>query len=393
MLSRLRKQRILLFVSLIIVTGAWLWIRHFENALSASNQRIEARFIDKAELFTPAFITQMNYDLHYEHNELGIDIQYLIIPSLPPGKTMEEFSVDEARTMGVGASTNGRGVLCIYDVKTQRLRIEVGPRLEGVMPDAFVSYLELENTHAYAGARELGLGLRLTEHLILFRLREAELGMAYDPRPAKLIRNRRLLAEGAGATESLAASAPGSGTINRLATPAVAAQFVAQPSVDQTWELYLAWLQLPYEYVNVPLFTEDTRTFLEHEPMSSAYRDSILMGEYGKAYRVYVSGDLAMLVFTHTPFDSPYYFRRNKDGWEMDIAGAIRNSENLVGGPYTWIWRDGHDAYSRAFRSYVIIGARYLTTGNRIVSLPRIQGGDNRTLPVYTIKLYSAAHP
>src|SRR5574337_306350 len=170
-LRHLPKQRVFLLALLIIAVVAWLFVNQLSNIRPSSYQPIESRFVDQAGLFPPAFVTQMNNDLHYEYNELGIDIHYLIIPSLPPNQTMEEFALDQARAMAIGATTNQRGILCVYNAKTQQFRIEVGPRLEGVMPDAFVSYLELENTHAYASNRDLGLGLRLTEHLIVARLR------------------------------------------------------------------------------------------------------------------------------------------------------------------------------------------------------------------------------
>lgn len=362
-------------------------------AASPTRDVIVPRFSDEAGLFTPAYASAMNELLHYEFNELGVDMRYLVIQSLPRGEKMNAYAVARMRTRGIGASVNERGILCIYDVGTQGLTIEVGPRLEGALPDAFVSYLELENTHAYAGTHDLGLGLKLTAQLIIARLRDAELDMAYDPRPAEYIHNSELLAEGAGATESMKATAPGSGVLNRPAPEAIARDFTPQASVDETWQRYLRWLVLPYEYTNVMMFTEDTQRFLAHEPMSLAYRHFITMMEYGQPYRVYYQGDLAMLVFTDSPFESPYYFRRGQQGWQMDIVGAIRNSENLLGGPYTWVWRNGHDVYAQAFRSDVIVAAQYVTDGGKTISLLRVKGGDNRLLPVYTEKLYSATHP
>ena len=107
--------------------------------------------------------------------------------------------------------------------------------------------------------------------------------------------------------------------------------------------------------------------------MSRAYFDYMIMLDYGQAHNVVQDGDVAMVVFTRTPFISPYYFRHAPEGWEMDIVGSIRNSEELLGGSYTWTWRDGHDDYSRAF------GDQVIQVGNVL----RIAGSDNRPLPVH----------
>ncbi len=334
---------------------------------------LPVRFVDETGLLTPAYVGKMNAYLQWAYEGYGIDMRYLAVDSTG-GQSLEDFAVAKARSLGAGATTGERGILCVYDAPEQRMRIEVGPRLEGVLTDAFISYLERENTHAYVNANDLSLGLNLTFQLIVRRLQEAELGDDYDPRPAEHILNEQLLAEGAGATESVGEHSAGDGLINRDAPPELLRKYVPQPTVERAWQTFLEWEGEPYEYVDVSLLTEDTREFLRKEPMSRAFFDYIFMGDYGQPHEVERRGDVAMVVFTHSPFISPYYFRHTPDGWQMDIVGSIHNSSELIGGAYTWTWRDGHDDYSRAF------GDQVITVGNAL----RIVGSDNRPLPVHS---------
>lgn len=331
-----------------------------------------ARFVDETGSLARTVPGELNAYLHWTYVGYGVDMRYLIIKSTG-SQSLEDYAVDKARALGVGSTTGERGILCVYDTTDQRMRIEVGPKLEGVLTDAFISYLERENTHAYVSNADLGLGLKLTLELIVRRLQEAELGEDYDPRPGEHILNNHLLAEGAGATAVVGANGVGDGLINRAAPPEIMRKYAAQPTVEEAWQKYIEWESEPYEYVDVPLLTPDTRDFLRHQPMSRAFFDYIAMGDYGQPHVERRHGDVAMLVFTRSPFISPYYFRHAPDGWQMDIVGSIHNSYELLGNVFTWEWKDGHDDYSRAFSDQVIV----------IDNVYRIVGSDNRTLPVH----------
>ncbi|HEX6550267.1 MAG TPA: TPM domain-containing protein [Gammaproteobacteria bacterium] len=353
-----------------------------DGATKKRHKKVEAsaRFLDETGSMTPGFAGDMNELLNATFRETGADIRFLIVNTLN-GQTLENYAVTQARNRGIGAESGERGMLVVYDVVDQRMRIEVGPRLEGIITDAFVSYLERENARSYANAHQLGLGLILTEHLIVWRLRNAELHMEYDPRPARMIADRKLLAEGAGASASLDGTSPGDGIINRRTTPGILKKYGPQPSVEAAWQKYQEWLLEPFEYTNVPLFTADTQQMLASLNMSRAFFDSIFMHEYAQPHKVIEVGNVAMLYFTHTPLVSPYYFLRTDEGWKLDIEGSIRNSQELVGSPFTWRWRDGHDQYSKMFLAYTVT----------IDGVDRIDGGDNRPLPVHDDVLHAAA--
>jgi hypothetical protein len=330
------------------------------------------RFIDQTGTMPTGYVSRMNDLLRGLFMETGVDMRFLIVNSLN-GQSLLSYAVTQARKRGIGANSDERGLLCVYDLRDMRMRIEVGPKLEGVLTDAFIGYLERENLHAYVSAKDLQTGLRFTERLVLWRLRTAELGMAYDPRPAKLITNHLLLAEGAGATEGMSTNSPGDGLINRKANAEIKREYGPQPTVENAWEKYQQWLLEPYLYIDVPLFTESTQRMLAHMGLSRAYIHAIFLEEHGQPHKVKVVDDVAMLYFTHTPLTSPYYFRHTENGWVMDIVGAIRNSQEMIGASFTWCWRNGGDAYAKAFSPYTA----------KIDGVMRLRDGDNQRLPVH----------
>jgi hypothetical protein len=72
----------------------------------------------------------------------GIENALVLLPSLPPSKTIEETAADLFSRLKIGARRNGRGILYLYTVKENELKVEVSYNLEGAVPDAFCHRLE-----------------------------------------------------------------------------------------------------------------------------------------------------------------------------------------------------------------------------------------------------------
>jgi uncharacterized protein len=119
------------------------------------------------------------------------------------------------------------------------------------------------------------------------------------------------------------------------------------------------------------LFTEGSREYLKQFPLSRAFRDHILMGEYGKKFKLDVRGDRALLYFTSTPFASPHLFHRQGDVWRLDLLAELRNTKERVGGPLTWSYEGTDDPYTLAFADRFAFVSGYR----------RIVEGDNRPIP------------
>ena len=91
---------------------------------------------------------QHDFDLAFRmslklaENKSGIENALVLLQSLPPAKTIEETAADLLTRLQIGARRNGRGILYLYAVKENLLKIEVSYALEGDIPDAFCHRLE-----------------------------------------------------------------------------------------------------------------------------------------------------------------------------------------------------------------------------------------------------------
>jgi hypothetical protein len=256
----------------------------------------------------------------------------------------------------------------VYDQGSSRSRIEVGADLEGILTDAFVGHINRGNLGQFISANEMRDGLYATLFMVLSRLREAALGNDFDPRVLEFVGDSRRLALGAGQTTRVGADGK---LAARSATPEERAYFAPQPTVQAAFERFEEWLAYGGQPHDVPLFTVTSSEWFEESPNTRAFSESWLMEEYGRAYRIEERGKVAMLFFTDSPFAQPHFFRKGKQGWQMDLIGELLNTRNTMG-RYSWIlWNSGDDFF-RAFKE------RYV----EFEGFMRLAGGDNRILPM-----------
>ncbi len=321
---------------------------------------------------------ERNYNnyLSWVEQESGVDVRILLVPAT--GDTpLETYALEQMRERGVGRKTGARGLLIVYDTSRRAMRVEVGPRLQGVIPDAFAGYLMREHVRAFFGDRRPELGLRTTLFMVHWRIRMARLGREYDPAFQEYITDVRRLASGGGASGSVGAGATAARFINRSGDTAAQAYFTPQPTVEQVRQRYHEWLALGGGQIDVPLFTPGSQEYLGQLPMSRAFNEFLLATEYGRAYRIDERGDLALLYFTDDPFLSPKFLRRGPEGWRLDLRAEVANTQEAAGLPYTWRLRDSGDDFSRVFAD------RYTPVYMPLVGeFYRIAGGDNRTLGI-----------
>ncbi len=305
-------------------------------------------------------------------DESGVDVRFLFVPSVPDEK-LEMFSVRMARAMGMGRDSNRRGLLFVYDVAGQRLRVEVGAMMEGVITDAFAGYLMREHVRSFFGTGNPSLGLRTTLFMVQHRLREAVLGRDYDPRFLQFIVDSRRLALGGGASADMRVDRSDA-FLNREATSARAVRtyFAPQPTPEAAYHRYLEWLARGNYATDVPLFTPLSQEYNATLTMTRGFNDHVLMMEYGKPYRVDQRGDLALLYFTTDPLLWPHFLRRTPQGWVIDMWAEVLDVRNYSGWWYTWGLLDNGDEFATTFAD------RYASYGG----LLRVRGGDNRPLPV-----------
>ncbi len=321
--------------------------------------------------------------LHGISSESGADIRFLFVPVVRGD--IASYARDEARELGVGQDMNRRSMLFVYDVANQRMRIEVGPELEGMFPDGFIGYLMREQTASLFGGGKRKYAIKTTLDVVNYRLREASLGKSYDPTAVAYITDKTRLAAGAGATARGPIGSRSRST-GQIATDEVRAHFGPQPTVADAFARYHEALHAGHWEPDLPLYTPQTQARLRALPIAGPFADFILLSEHGQGYKIVERGDVAILFFTTTPLVSPHLFRRTPDGWQLDIDAEVRDSREYVGGGYAWSMMVNGDEYSRAFADlYADFGPSLSPDrpGFR-PGPPRIlrpADGDNRKLP------------
>lgn len=329
---------------------------------------------------------RMNDFLGGMYDESGVDVRFIFARDIPGD--LESFALQRARQLGVGRETDKRGLLFVYDVAGQRMRVEVGPGLEGIFTDGFVGFLTREQTAAFFAAGNRHLGLKSTLDVVNYRLREASLGGTYNPRAVAYIKNSVRLAEGAGANTRADAERGRDLRARRseVASEDVRARFGPQPTVAAAHARYLEALRDGYFQPDLPLYTTGTEAVLRDFPNAPPFAQFILLSEYGQQFTVVEHGDVAILFFTTTPLVSAHLFRRSPAGWQLDIAAEIRDTREFVASAYTWTMVPSGDDYSLAFADlFADFGATRLPTGRGYRQTPtrflRPARGDNRPLP------------
>jgi hypothetical protein len=375
-----KNKRRALFALLALTLALYALRRAVPVRWWADEGRVAAAVLTRAHIQDDAGVLTADERRRFEQfclqieDESGTDIRLLLVPAIT-GESIEDFAVRRARELGLGRSSDRRGLLFVYDVGAQRLRIEVGPKLEGIITDAFTGYLMREHVRHFLRNGTAGLGLRTMLFMVQHRIRDAVLGGEFDPRFADFIADSRRLAEGAGASAAVQTGVAQTGFLNadprRTSAPTVRQFFAPQPTPDAAYQRYLAWLALGTFQADVPLFTPASQGYLAGLPMTAGYNEYLLSIEYQRPYQIDERGDLALLYFTTDPLLSPHFFRRTPEGWVMDIVAEVRDTRNHAGFWYTWAMVNTGDDFNHAFADRIIL----------IGSILRIRGGDNRILP------------
>lgn len=358
-----RRVWILLGVGALLITWQLLSAQGFLNW----NPRLR----DKAGALTKDDQRKLDAVLGWLYEENRVDVHIELLPDVG-NDVLEHYSVRRMRELGIGRESGRRGILVVYDRSSGRIRMEVGPALEGILPDIFVGRINRDIFGQHVAAKDVRSGLYATLFMVLGRLRQAALGGDFDPRVFTFVDDTRRLSLGAGQTTRVDSNGPGAVLGKRRATPAEREYFAAQPTVKAAYELYQRWLAYGGEPHDVPLFTLASVDWWDETPITPAYARMSLMQEYGRAYRIEERGKVAMLFFTNDPFAQPHFFRRGRDGWQVDIVGEVLNTRNTIGGRYSWIlWQSGDDFF-RAFRE------RFVEYNGVL----RLAGADNREIPM-----------
>ncbi|WP_373975465.1 TPM domain-containing protein [Chitinibacter sp. SCUT-21] len=340
-----------------------------EPIFTQSTLALKSHIIDKADFIPVVDIPRFEQYMSWILRESGIDVRMVFLPNMG-NKPIETLAVDLMSQMQIGKQTGQqRGILLLYDVQGQRLKVEVGYGLEAVFPDVFVNYLVEKHTKTFFASGDVSLGLRLMLRLLQHRMREAVIGNDFDPRTISIASELPHLSGGAGVKSELEVGT----TRNKpVAQPNNADALPPGPSPTIAYQTYLTWLSTWPLNSNAGFLTTESRQYLASLPTSPAYAEYIFLSEYGKQFKVIERGDLALLYFTDTPFVSPHFFIQTDGVWQMDLMAEVRNTREHSGGEYTWAYHGDQDKYTYAFQDLLITVEGYR----------RIKDGDNRPLVI-----------
>lgn len=102
-------------------------------------------------------LTELNGKM--EARAEGAQLYIVTIDSLPPGKTIEGYSIEQAERIGAGDSKKDNGVLYTFVKGTRQDRLEVGYGLEDRLTDSTCAEI-LDAAHACYRRGDIGAGVK-----------------------------------------------------------------------------------------------------------------------------------------------------------------------------------------------------------------------------------------
>ncbi len=247
--------------------------------------------------------------LEFHDIELAVDM-----PDSSPAD-LSRYAHDLMEVGKVGASTSGRrGLLLVVDVKAARVRFEVGPDLEHVFPDAFVSRIENNQMAPFFREGRVGDGVEATVELLVARVNElTALGeYAADSKVAS-----GGFSAGAGAT----ARTPIGSTEDRAQGTTKGPDYPPARSPANALDTYVTILSTRDARPDLKIYSPETRMLLADRLITPAQQDNeyrLLRLQRARA-RIIESGPVAVALFDAEVMP-PYFFRRGVDGWMVDLA-------------------------------------------------------------------------
>lgn len=280
-----------------------------------------------------------------EHHALLLqdhDIDYRVVTTT----TEDDIAAYAAKSfegLGVGReSKSDRGLLLVIDPAQDKVRLEVGYSLEGVYPDAFIAYVQQRQMVPFFQTGRVADGILATTELIVQRAQDAANNLGFSD----------------------VATTPGSGGAGAQTSaqidagyeppaPKVLREYTAGATPEETLESYFEAMDAKDTRPDLAIYTTDTQDVLAEFHITPAQMDGIL-GAYRScsAQPARVDGDLAVIRYPlNERTCSPWFFRRAKDGWRLDLA--TMSSVIGFGRNNSWHFAPGaeHD-YGFAFQDW-----------------------------------------
>jgi hypothetical protein len=298
----------------LLIAGALLW-RH-------AHETPRDRYVLVNETGRHDFDLALRMSLKLAERKSGIENALVLLPALPPQKSIEELAAELFSRLRIGARRNGRGILYLYSAKENLLKIEVGYALEGEIPDLFCRQVE-EAARTYMLSevpQDFISELVITTNLRGMGSRDEAVARG---RPAWL--DAEFLSGGGGAlvqgySRTLEDYQRAIGHLPDVQLDDYAPSAVAATTVVR----YLRSLAQGVGDPRLPLLTEGSRLFRAVVPRDGPQLKRIFEFLQAAApHRLLYAGDLGLVVPQPGKSNLPVVLRRGSDGlWYVDEAKA-----------------------------------------------------------------------
>jgi hypothetical protein len=306
----------------IIIAGAALFALSAGGVAAQQSVPRRSHYVLINETRSHEFDLAYKMSLKLAEKKSGIENALVLLPALPASKTIEETATSLFAHLRIGERSHGRGILYVYAVKENLMKIEVSYALEGEIPDAVCRRLE-EAAKTYM-LSEMPQDF-VTELIITTNLR----GMGSKREAGDVSRpkwlNAEFLSGGAGAHDTgyRRTLDDYQRAIRRLPDASLE-QFAPSTDAAESVRRYLASLEAGIGDPRLPLLTEGSRVFRAVVPRNDAQQQRIY--EYftsGGAYRLIFSGGLGLAVPPADKSNLPIVLRLGSDSlWYVDEAKA-----------------------------------------------------------------------
>lgn len=291
----------LIIAALVAGAIAYLWPRGPSILLD------DAELLDDGER---AFVSEYHGYLVKDH-----DIDYRIVTTRSDTSILEH-AVNLYEKLGVGSRSEwGRGLLLVINPESNRVRLEVGYALEGIFPDAFITYVEQRQMVPFFEDGRVADGILATTELIVDRTQRAEAQNGVDADEVWVMGSG-----GAGAQTEAQIDA---GRDSYIESPA---DFPTNPAASPTEALSAYFAAMGARNLNphLPIYSTDSQTMLEERIVTPAQADMIV-----RTYRectpepVRYGKDGTHAVIRYAPAErgcSPWFFVKVNGHWTLDLA-------------------------------------------------------------------------
>jgi len=252
----------------------------------------------------------------------GIENALVLLPALPPGKTIEDTAAELLSKFRIGERRNGRGVLYLYSAKENILKIEVSYALEPEITDLYCG--EMEDAAKTYMLSEVPQDF-ISELIITTNLRGMGSKAEAEPMMKPPWLNAEFLSGGAGAlVHGYSRTLQDYTDAIEHLQPTQLNQFKPSTDASSTARRYLLSLEMGIGDPRLPLLTEGSRIFRAVVPRGQAQQKRIFrFFEAAEPYRLLYADDLALVVPQPGYSNLPIVLRRGTHGlWYVDEPKA-----------------------------------------------------------------------